>query len=94
MEKELALYIDDLESGWKQTNRAEDRKQYEAYLAHAACILSKVILQAPENELFEAIDTNEKLWGNSWLQGDWMRKNPNSYKEFKRLARYPGYSNT
>ena len=57
MEKALALYIDDLESGRKQTKWAEDRKLYEAYLAQAACILSKVILQVPENELFEAIES-------------------------------------
>ena len=93
MEKELALFIEDLEYGLRTTNRAEDRKLYETYLAYAACILSKVVLGAPASEIFEAIDTNEKLWGNSWLVSPVQGNNPESYIKFKELAGYPGYGN-
>lgn len=94
MKKELALYIEDLQEGAMNTDHAEDRSRYEKYLAQAACIMSKLILQLPEKELFEAIDTNERLLGNTWLQGSWGRKHPESYSKFKRLARYSGYGNT
>ena len=94
MEKELALFIEDLELGFRTTNRAEDRKLYETYIAYAGAILSKVVLGAPKEEIFKAIDTNEKLWGNSWLHSPVKRNNPESYRKFKELAGYPGYENT
>ena len=94
MEKELALFIQDLEFGKQTTNRAEDRKLYEIYLAQAACMLSKIVLKAPSEELFESIDTNERLWGNSWLIDPVQGKNPESYRKFKELAGYSGYGNT
>ena len=94
MEKELALYIEDLKFGLENTNRVEDRKLYETYLANAACMLSIVVLKAPDEELFEAIDTNERLWGNTWLIDPVQSKNPESYLKFKELAGYPGYGNT
>ncbi len=92
MEKELALFIEDLKFGLEHTNRAEDRKLYETYLAYAACMLSKVVLSAPAEELFKAIDTNEKLWGNTWLQDPVKGKHPDSYQKFKEPAGYPGHS--
>lgn len=94
MKKEFALYIADLEYGLKNTKRAEDRNLYEKYLAQAACIMARIILEAPRNELFEEIDTNERLWGNTWLQDPVAKKSENSYKKFKEKAGYPGYGNT
>jgi hypothetical protein len=94
MEKELAKFIEDLEFGLSTTKRAEDRKLYETYLAYAACILSKVVLNAPKEELYKAIDTNERLWGNSWLVDPVQGKHPESYMKFKELSGYPGYGNT
>ena len=94
MEKELALFIEDLEYGLRNTNRAEDRKLYETYMAYAACILSKVLLGAEKSEIYKAIDTNEKLWGNTWLISPVKFQNPNSYENFKKLVEYPGYGNT
>jgi len=94
MEKELAQFIEDLEFGLRTTDRAEDRKLYETYLAYAACIFSKVILKAPLDELHKAIDTNEKLWGNTWLVDPVQAKHPDSYKKFKELAGYRGYGAT
>ena len=94
MEKELAQFIEDLERGLTSTKRAEDRKLYERYLAQAACILSKVILNAPKEKLYTAIDSNEKLWGTSWLVDPIPGKYPNSYRKFKKLSGYPGYDNT
>ena len=90
----LALFIEDLEYGLSTTKRAEDRKLYETYLAYAACILSKVVLNASMEEIYKAIDTNEKLWGNSWLVDPVIGKNPDSYKKFIKLSGYPGYGNT
>lgn len=94
MEKELALFIEDLELGLETTNRAEDRKLYETYIAYAGIILSKVVLGEPKEEIFKAIDTNEKLWGNSWLNSPVKGNHPESYRKFKELAGYPGYGNT
>lgn len=91
MEKELALLIADLESGLDQTDRAEDRKLFEACLAQAALLVSKVILDVPKEELFAAIDAYERLWGNTWLQGSWVKKYPDSYNRFKTLAGYRGF---
>ena len=94
MEKELARFIEDLELGLRTTKRAEDRKLYETYLAYAACILSKVILNAPMEELYKAIDTNEKLWGNTRLVEPVQAKHPDSYRKFKELAGCRGYGVT
>tara|TARA_R110002073_G_scaffold191065_2_gene349749 strand:- start:597 stop:845 length:249 start_codon:yes stop_codon:yes gene_type:complete len=82
MEKEFALFIADLEYGLKNTKCAEDRNLYEKYLAQAACIMGKIILGAPKTEIFEEIDTNERLWGNTWLQDPVYKKSANSYKKF------------
>ena len=94
MEKELAQYIKDLEFGLRKTTRAEYITLYETYLSYAACILSKVVLNAPKEELYKAIDTNEKLLGNSWLVDPVQGQHPESYKKFKELSGYPGYGNT
>ena len=94
MDKELALFIQDLEFGLQSTNRAEDRQLYERYLASASCILAKVVLGSPQKELFSAIDSNERLWGNTWLIDPVVGNNPDSYEKFKTIAGYPGYGNT
>jgi len=91
MERELALFIEDLEYGAATTSRAEDRKLYETYIAYAARILSKVVLKFPADEIFKAIDVNERLWGNSWLIDPVKGNNPESYERFKRLSGYKGY---
>ena len=94
MIEELALFIEDLEFGLRTTDRAEDRKLYETYITYAACILSKVVLGVEKEEIYKAIDSNEKLWGNSWLVSPVKGKNPESYRKFKESIGYPGYGNT
>ncbi len=93
MSKELAMHIEDLRSGWENTNRAEDRGKYEALLAHAAIVLAKVVLEAPQPELFAAIDTFNRLWGHTWLEY-WKPENPDSYELFKKSVGYAGHSDT
>ena len=53
--------------------------------------LSKVVLNAPKEELYKAIVINEKLGGNSWLVDPVQAKYPNCYKKIKKLAGYQGY---
>lgn len=53
-----------------------------------------VILKAPMEELYKSIDTNEKLWGNTWLGEPVQAKHPDSYRKFKKLAGYRGYGVT
>lgn len=91
MEKQLALFIEDLEYGLRTTTRAEDRARYETYLAHAACMLARLVLNKPKAELFKVIDTFEKLRGNTWLSAPMTGQHPDSYRKFKELAGYPGY---
>lgn len=92
MQKELAQHIEDLEYGLRTTNRAEDRKLYETYLASTACLLSKVILNAPLEMLYKDIDAYERQCGNSWLIDPVQGKYPDSYRKFKELSGYPGYA--
>jgi len=93
MSRVLALHIEDLRLGWETTNRAEDRPCYESLLAHMAIVLAKVNLGSPESELFEAIDTYERLWENTWLSC-WNPVYPESYESFKQQVGYPGYPAT
>ncbi len=93
MSKELALHIEDLRAGLENTNRAEDRSKFSSLLAHAAILLAKVELEAPRSEVFEAIDTFERLWGHTWVEC-WNPEHPKSYEQFKEKVGYPGYPAT
>ena len=93
MEEHLARHIENLELGFKSTNRAEDRPKFESLLASAGCILSKVILKASKEDLFESIDAYEHLWGYTWIEGEWKQKNEGSYEKFKEEVGYSGYQN-
>lgn len=93
MSEVLARHIEDLRIGWETTNRAEDRSIFQSLLAQMAIILAKVNLGAPDSELFEAIDTYEHLWGNSFVSC-WTPENPESYETFKQQVGYPGYPAT
>ena len=93
MSAALAKHIEDLRIGWETTNRAEDRPIFESLLAQMAIIFAKTTLGAPDRELFEAIDTYERLWGNSFVTC-WNPNNPESYEIFKDQVGYPGYPAT
>ncbi len=89
MSKELALHIEDLRAGLENTHTAEDRSKFISLLAYAAMLLAKVELDAPKSEIFDAIDTFERLWGHTWVEC-WNPENPESYEQFKKKVGYPG----
>ena len=88
MQKELALYIEYLEFALNNTNQAEDRKLYTMYLASIGCVLAKVVLSAPREEIVEAIKSYDRLCGNTWLTAPVEGENSDSYNKFKVLIGY------
>jgi len=94
LERHLALHIENLEKGLRETNRAEDRPKFEKLLACAACLLSKVILNSSEAELFQSIEDFDRLWSYTWLEGTWKPGHSESFEKFKLLAGYPGRGRT
>lgn len=88
MALEMARFISDLKRGLEQTTRTEDRPLFQSYLGQAAVIISKVLLDANQADLFNEIEANERLWGYSYLTGDWNQKFPDSYEAFKDFAGY------
>ena len=67
---EIAKYILSLSAAASMTHRAEDRSLYEKYLADAAVILALAETEAPSTSMREAIQSHERLWGNTWLVDD------------------------
>lgn len=88
MKVSFSRHIEDLYMGLERTQSVEDRPRYVALLAHAAIVLAKLTLDAPKSDLFAAIDTYERLWGNTWLEG-WSPVYPDSYDKFKSEVGYP-----
>jgi hypothetical protein len=88
MSKELALHIEDLRAGLENTHQAEDRSKFISLLAYAAILLAKIELEAPKSEIFDAIDTFDRLWGQTWVEC-WNPESPESYELFKKKVGYP-----
>ena len=67
---ELANYVLALHKAAASTRRTEDRVLYEKYLADAAVLLALAETNATQDDIRKAVNTHERLWGNTWLQDE------------------------
>jgi len=84
MKKEIAQYIFSLRDAAEKTHRAEDRSIYTMYLADAAVILALVESDGSPEMLREAIDSHERLWGQTWLVDDVFKGPSSAWKVVKQ----------
>ena len=85
MKKELAHYILKLNEAAHSTKRAEDRKIYERYLAHAGVILAMLQNGADKKEIENEVQSHERMWGNDWLVDDAYKSPAEAWKAVKAL---------
>ncbi len=84
MKTEIAQYILSLRAAASMTNRTEDRRLYEMYLADAAVLLALAETEAPSISIREAIQTHERLWGNTWLVDDAYKEPSAAWQKVKQ----------
>jgi hypothetical protein len=84
MKAELADYILKLQRAYEKTRQAEDRTLYQRYLAEAGVLLALVETDADHAIISAAVESHERLWGNTWLQDDAYRVPSEAWGSVKR----------
>ena len=85
MKTEIAQYILSLSAAAAMTHRAEDRSLYEKYLADAAVLLALAETEAPSTSIIcEAVQSHERLWGNTWLVDDAYKRPSVAWQKVKQ----------
>lgn len=88
MNPEIAQYVLSLHAAAKATHRAEDRPLYEKYLADAAVILALAETDAPLSDIKEAVQSHERLRGNTWLADDAYKTPSAAWQKVKQCFVY------
>ena len=86
LKRAMSGYVRILEDCLANTHRAEDRPNYEKYLADAAGILASCVAGEPIANVVRRIEAHERLWGHTWLQDPIYRKAESAWHTVKEHA--------
>jgi hypothetical protein len=80
---ELANYVLTLDDAAAHSRKADDKRLYEKYRAHAGILLALAVLDNDQQRLQEEIDAHEHLWVHSWLVDDAYQKPADAWAAIK-----------